>query len=51
MVLVNELIERLDKLDGTREIRLLDVANGDCDDETSDIRGISRDGKGRYYFW
>ncbi len=33
MVLVNELIERLNKLDGTREIRFLDVANGDCDDE------------------
>ena len=45
---VHELIALLETLDGNREIRFFDISN-DCDDETSDIRGISRDRNGRYY--
>jgi hypothetical protein len=51
IVNVYDLINSLKLLDGKREIRFLDVANGDCDDDTSNIRGISLDEKGRYYIW
>ena len=47
---VHELIALLKTLDGEREILFLDISN-DCDDETSEIRGISQDGRGRYYIW
>lgn len=51
IVNVSDLINSLKLLDGKREIRFLDVANGDCGDDTSNIRGISLDEKGRYYIW